>query len=100
MTEPKEVLKIDRAPDGMTKPHVSRLRAKYKKLKPQVIENIIDLLADPESKSSDVANKFKIIEAIEAMLNIVPGKVDQESDSKKDSLSEAMDALKADLGAE
>jgi len=100
MSKPLESPSVERAPDGLTKLEVRRLRTKYKRLKPGIIENIIDLLADQDSKSSDVANKFKIIEHIEAMLGIVPSKHDLDDSEPDTNLSAAIDALKESSGAE
>jgi len=84
----------ERAPDGITKLDYRRLRTKYKKLKAQMIEDDIDILADKEAKSTDVPNRIKAREYIEGVLGIVSTKPTPEDGETSTSLSDAIDALK------
>ena len=84
----------ERAPDGLTKLDIRRLRTKYKKLKAKLIENDIDTLADPDAKSTEVLNRIKAREHLEGMLGIVSTKLTPEAGEDSTSLSAAIDALK------
>ena len=98
MTYDPDTAVPERAPDGLTKLDIRRLRTKYKKLKSNVIEAIIDDLADPSGKSSDIVNRFKIIENLEKLLGINSAPPDPEDISDtKTHLSKTIDTLKASM---
>jgi hypothetical protein len=97
MTEPIDNPTVERTPDGMTILETRRLRTKYKKLKPTVIESIIDELSNPTSKGSDLVNKFKIIENLENLLNITPNKLAEDDDKAPEKTEAVFEKLKGKL---
>ena len=89
----------ERAPDGLTKLDIRRLRTKYKKMKADMIEADIETLADPSAKSTEVLNRIKAREYLESVLGIAASKPMPEDGESREDVTNTFDTLKASLKA-
>ena len=90
------------APDGMTVKKTRHLRALYKKIKPDVIERVVNGLADGKTKVSDLRGLFEIMKNLEDTLNIMAVKapVDEEDvlpKSAEQGIKSTLEALRGSI---